>query len=66
MIFSKTAQPGLFTNKNNIIRSVTLNYYYNQEIPERTESTRVYKYNYDTGYPESISGGEEFIYRSRF
>jgi hypothetical protein len=62
MIFSKTAQPGLFSNHNNIIRTVTLNYYNNPADPDRSESSRTYKYNYDTGYPERIQDGEEFIY----
>jgi hypothetical protein len=61
-IFEKSSGPGLFTNKNNITKSTTINY---DPVPGQdptTTSQISYEYNERTRYPTRVIGGEEFIY----
>ena len=61
-IFEKSANPGINSNPNNIIKTKTINYDPSPGIPAVSESTTSYQYNYKTGYPTRVINGEEFIY----
>ena len=61
-IFKQTANPGIFTNLNNIIKTKIFNYDDTPGIDYYSESETTYDYNNDSGYPVKIKGGEEYIY----
>jgi hypothetical protein len=61
-VFRQSAYPGLYTNRNNIIKTKTHNYEPYPGINEFSESKTEYKYNTLTGYPLRVVNGEEFIY----
>lgn len=61
-IFEKSNGPGLFTNKNNITKSITINYDPIPGFPGPNVSQISYEYNEKTQYPTRVINGEEFIY----
>lgn len=61
-VFKQCGDPGVHTNPNNIIKTITHNYEPSPGTPEFSESTTSYEYNTQTGYPAKVIGGEEFIY----
>jgi hypothetical protein len=61
-VFRQSAYPGLYTNRNNIIKTTTHNYEPSPGIDEFSETKREYEYNTLTGYPVRVINGEEFIY----
>jgi hypothetical protein len=61
-IFEQSGNPGIRTNTNNIIKTKTINYEPSPGIPAVTETTTSYEYNHETGFPNRVIGGEEFIY----
>lgn len=61
-IFEQSGNPGISTNRNNIIKTKTINYDPVPGIDANSESTTSYEYNFETGYPERVINGEEFIY----
>lgn len=61
-IFEKSGGPGLFSNLNNITKSITNNYDPIPGIQATTTSTTTYEYNEKTRYPVRVINGEEFIY----
>jgi hypothetical protein len=61
-IFERSGNPGISTNTNNIIKTRTVNYDPVPGMDANSESTTSYEYNYETGYPERVVNGEEFIY----
>lgn len=61
-VFRQSAYPGLYTNSNNIIQTITHNYEPSPGIDEYSETKREYQYNTLTGYPVKVINGEEFIY----
>jgi hypothetical protein len=58
----QSGNPGINTNRNNIIKTISHNYDPAPGIPEFSETTTSYEYNTQTGYPVKVIGGEEFIY----
>lgn len=61
-IFEKSNGPGLFTNLNNITKSITINYDPIPGFPGPNVSQISYEYNKKTRYPTRVINGEEFIY----
>jgi len=61
-IFEQSGYPGIYTNKNNIIKTKTVNYDPVPGLPAISESETSYEYNHITGYPIRVINGEEFIY----
>lgn len=61
-IFEQSGGPGINTNKNNIIKTTTINYEPAPGIPAFSESETSYEYNHVTRYPIRVINGEEFIY----
>lgn len=61
-IFEKSGNPGINSNRNNIIKRKTINYDPEPGLPAISESITLYEYNYTTGYPTRVINGEEFIY----
>jgi hypothetical protein len=61
-IFERSGNPGIYTNRNNIIKTTTINYDPAPGIPATSVSVTSYEYNYETGYPIKVINGEEFIY----
>jgi hypothetical protein len=61
-IFEQSGNPGISTNRNNIIKTRTINYDPAPGIDAISESETSYEYNYETGYPIRVKDGEEFIY----
>ena len=61
-IFEQSGNPGINTNKNNIIKTKTINYDPAPGLPAVSESETSYEYNHVTGYPIRVINGEEFIY----
>jgi len=61
-IFEQSGYPGINTNKNNIIKTTTINYDPAPGLPATSESETSYEYNHVTGYPIRVINGEEFIY----
>jgi hypothetical protein len=61
-IFERSGNPGISTNTNNIIKTKTVNYDPAPGMDAISESETSYEYNYETGYPERVINGEEFIY----
>jgi hypothetical protein len=61
-IFEQSGNPGIFTNRNNIIKTKTINYDPAPGIDAVSESETSYEYNFETGYPVKVINGEEFIY----
>lgn len=61
-IFEQGGNPGIYTNTNNIIKTITINYDPAPGIPAYSESTTSYEYNVKTGFPVRVIDGEEFIY----
>lgn len=61
-VFEQSGNPGIHTNRNNIIKTTTINYDPAPGIPATSESKTSYEYNYKTGYPIRVINGEEFIY----
>lgn len=61
-IFERSGHPGISTNRNNIIKTKTVNYDPVPGMDANSESETSYEYNYETGYPERVINGEEFIY----
>jgi hypothetical protein len=61
-VFKQSGYPGINTNRNNIIKTITHNYEPSPGISGFLESTTAYEYNTQTGYPVKVIGGEEFIY----
>jgi hypothetical protein len=57
-IFSNEGIPGVFTNKNNITKTTTINYYSGVE----NSNSNVYSYEYnDAGYPVKVNN-EDYLY----
>lgn len=61
-VFEKSKSPGLYTNVNNITKSITVNYNATQGLEARTTSVTTYEYNERTRYPIRVINGQEFIY----
>lgn len=61
-IFKHTGRPGIYTNTNNIIKTKTFNYEPTPGIDDYSEYETSYEYNYESGYPLRVKGGEEYIY----
>jgi hypothetical protein len=61
-VFRQSSNPGINTNRNNIIKSNTHNYEPSPGIDEFSKTIREYEYNTLTGYPVRVINGEEFIY----
>ena len=61
-VFKQSGNPGINSNRNNIIKTITHNYEPVPGTPEFSESITSYEYNTQTGYPVKVIGGEEFIY----
>lgn len=61
-VFSQTASPGINTNTNNIIKTISCNYIDTPASPKYSESGYVFEYNLRTGYPVRLKDGEEYIY----
>lgn len=61
-VFRQSANPGVNTNRNNIIKTSTYNYEPSPGFNEFSESKTEYEYNTLTGYPVRVINGEEFIY----
>jgi hypothetical protein len=61
-IFELSGAPGIYTNKNNIIKTKTINYDPSPGIQATSESTTSYEYNLTTGFPTKVVNGEEYIY----
>jgi len=61
-IFKQSADPGISTNLNNIIKTKTHNWDPSQKLVEFAESVTSYEYDFSTGYPVKVINGEEFIY----
>ena len=61
-IFKQSADPGISTNLNNIIKTKTHNWDPSQKLDEFTESVTSYEYDFSTGYPIKVINGEEFVY----
>jgi len=61
-IFEQGGNPGIYTNTNNIITMITINYDPAPGIPAVSETTTSYDYNLETGFPVRVVNGEEFIY----
>jgi hypothetical protein len=61
-IFIQSGNPGIHTNKNNIIKIKTINYDPSPGIQTLSESTTSYEYNLTTGLPTKVVNGEEYIY----
>jgi len=61
-VFKQTGRPGISSNPNNIIKTRTYNFVHTPGIGDFYESTTMYQYNYETGYPIKVINGEEFIY----
>jgi hypothetical protein len=61
-IFEQSGNPGISTNRNNIIKTKTINYDPAPGIDAISESETSYVYNNKTGYPIRVINGEEFIY----
>jgi hypothetical protein len=61
-VFRQSSYPGIYTNRNNIIKTTTHNYEPSPGIDEFSETNREYEYNTLTGYPVRVKNGEEFIY----
>lgn len=61
-IFEQSGNPGISTNRNNIIKTKTINYDPAPGMDAISESETSYEYNYETGYPIRVIDGEEFIY----
>jgi hypothetical protein len=62
IIFERSGNPGISTNRNNIIKTKTVNYDPAPGMDAISESETSYEYNYETGYPKRVINGEEFIY----
>jgi hypothetical protein len=62
IIFKQSNGPGIFTNKNNIIKTTTHNFDPSPGTNEYSESTYSYEYNSLTGFPVKVKNGEEYIY----
>jgi hypothetical protein len=61
-VFEQSGNPGISRNRNNIIKTKTINYDPAPGIDAISESEISYEYNYGTGYPVRVIDGEEFIY----
>jgi hypothetical protein len=61
-VFRQSADPGINTNHNNIIKTRTHNYEPSPGIDEFSETKTEFEYNTLTGYPMRVVNGEEFIY----
>jgi hypothetical protein len=61
-IFEQSGSPGINTNRNNIIKSQTINYDPAPGLPAISELEISYEYNHDTRYPIKVINGQEFIY----
>lgn len=61
-IFEESSGPGLFSNLNNITKSITINYDPVAGQSPTTTSQISYEYNEKTRYPTRVVNGEEFIY----
>ena len=61
-IFERSGSPGINTNRNNIIKSQTINYDPAPGLPAISELEISYEYNFDTRYPIKVINGQEFIY----
>jgi hypothetical protein len=61
-IFEQSGDPGISTNRNNIIKTKTINYDPAPGLDAVSESETSYEYNFETGYPVRVINGEEFIY----
>jgi hypothetical protein len=61
-IFEQSGNPGISTNRNNIIKTKSINYDPAPGMDATSESEISYEYNYRTGYPVRVINGEEFIY----
>jgi hypothetical protein len=61
-VFKQSSDPGINTNRNNITKTRTHNFYPSPGTDEFSESKTAYEYDYSTGYPIRVINGEEFIY----
>jgi hypothetical protein len=61
-IFEQSGNPGISRNRNNIIKTKSINYDPAPGMDTASESKTDYKYDYETGYPVRVINGEEFIY----
>jgi hypothetical protein len=61
-IFKQSADPGIFTNRNNIIKTKSFNYEHTPGIDDYSESEFAYEYDDETRFPVKIKNGEEYIY----
>jgi hypothetical protein len=62
-IFEQGGNPGIHTNTNNIIKTITVHYDPSPGIPAYSETTTSYEYNPETGFPVRVIDGEEYIYK---
>ena len=62
IIFKQSNSPGIFTNKNNIVKTTTHNFDPFPGSNEYSESTFSFEYNSQTGFPVRLKNGEEYIY----
>ncbi len=61
-IFSQTVNPGIYTNTNNLIKSISTNFQETPGIPDQSVSEFSYEYDLDLGYPVRSNEGEEYVY----
>lgn len=61
-IFEQSANPGINTNLNNIIKTHTINYDPVAGFPVTVDSETSYEYDKKTRFPVRVVDGEEFIY----
>lgn len=61
-IFEQGGNPGINSNSNNIIKTITVHYEPSPGVPAYSETTTSYEYNLETGFPVRVIDGEEFIY----
>lgn len=61
-VFKQSSDPGINTNRNNIIKTTSHYFYPAPGLDEFTESKTSYEYDSSTRYPLRVINGEEFIY----
>lgn len=61
-IFAQTAIPGIYTNTNNVIKTISSNIQNVAGIPDQTVSIFSYEYDLDLCYPLRGNIGEEYVY----
>jgi hypothetical protein len=62
LIFKQSANPGISTNLNNIVKTHSHNFAQSPGVEEFYDSVTSYEYNTLTKFPVRVINGEEFIY----